>query len=51
MLLSQALDTLHSFSPDNLSNLSNLSELLDPKLIEECLQDTGTVTLRKCVYR
>ncbi len=44
MLLSQALDTLHSFSPDN---LSNLSELLDPKLIEECLQDTGTVTIRK----
>ncbi|GAA5186031.1 IS4 family transposase [Ferrimonas gelatinilytica] len=44
MLLSQAIDTLHSFSPDN---LSALSELLDPKLVEECLKDTGTVTFRK----
>ncbi|MBQ4769819.1 IS4 family transposase, partial [Pectobacterium versatile] len=44
MLLSQALNTVHKFTP---KEFSALSDLLSPELIDECLADTGTVTLRK----
>ncbi len=44
MLLSQALDTVHKFSPQE---FAALADLLSPELIDECLADTGIVTLRK----
>lgn len=44
MLLSQALDTVHKFTPQE---FSALADLLSPELIDECLADTGIVTLRK----
>ena len=44
MLLSQALDTVHKFTP---KEFSALSDLLSPELIDECLTDTGIVTVRK----
>lgn len=44
MLLSQALDAVHHFSADE---FSSLSELLSPQLIDECLKESGTVTMRK----
>lgn len=44
MLLSQALDTIHKFTPHE---FSALSDLLSPELIDECLSDTGTATIRK----
>lgn len=44
MFLSQALDRIHSFSPEQ---FSSLSEVLSPELIEQCLEASGTVTLRK----
>ncbi|MFG6655253.1 IS4 family transposase, partial [Scandinavium sp. M-37] len=44
MLLSQALDTVHKFSPQE---FAALADLLSPELIDECLADTGVVTLRK----
>lgn len=44
MLLSQALDTVHKFTPQE---FAALSDLLSPELIDECLADTGVVTLRK----
>ncbi|WP_234910636.1 IS4 family transposase, partial [Pectobacterium carotovorum] len=44
MLLSQALNTVHKFTPQE---FSALSDLLSPELIDECLADTGIVTLRK----
>lgn len=44
MLLSQALDTVHKFTPHE---FSTLADLLSPELIDECLADTGVVTLRK----
>lgn len=44
MLLSQALDIVHKFTPQE---FSALSDLLSPELIDECLADTGVVTLRK----
>ena len=44
MLLSQVLDIVHKFTPQE---LSALSDLLSPELIDECLADTGVVTLRK----
>jgi IS4 transposase len=44
MFLSQSLDQLHSFTPDT---FSSLSEVLSPALIDECLEASGTVTLRK----
>lgn len=44
MLLSQALNTVHNFTPEA---FSALSELLSPELIDECLTDTGIVTIRK----
>lgn len=44
MLLSQALDAVHQFTPQE---FSALSDLLSPDLIDQCLADTGVVTLRK----
>ena len=44
MQLSQALDAISQASPES---FSSLSEVLHPELIEQCLQETGTVTLRK----
>ena len=44
MLLSQALDSVHKFTP---KEFSALSDLLSPELIDECLIDTGIVTVRK----
>ena len=44
MLLSQSLDTVHKFTP---KEFSALSDLLSPELIDECLTDTGIVTVRK----
>ncbi len=44
MLLSQALDAVLKFSP---KEFSALSDLLSPELIDECLADTGVVTVRK----
>lgn len=44
MLLSQAIDIVHKFTPQE---FAALSDLLSPELIDECLADTGVVTLRK----
>lgn len=44
MQLSQALDAIHQFSPEEFTSLSSL---LSPEMIEECLSESGTVTLRK----
>lgn len=44
MFLSQALDRLYSFSPEQ---FSSLADVLSPELIDQCLEQTGTVTLRK----
>ena len=44
MLLSQVLNTVHNFTPEA---FSALSELLSPELIDECLADTGIGTTRK----
>jgi hypothetical protein len=44
MLLSQALDAVLNFTP---KEFSALSDLLSPELIDECLADTGIVTVRK----
>lgn len=44
MLFSQALETLQDFKPDD---FSKLSDLLEPELIEQCLQATGVTTVRK----
>lgn len=44
MFLSQALDRLHSFSPEQ---FHSLADILSPELLTDCLQTTGTVTLRK----
>lgn len=44
MFLSQALDRLYAFSPEQ---FSSLAEVLSPELIAECLENAGTVTLRK----
>lgn len=44
MLLSQALDAVHKFSPHE---FVALADLLSPELINECLADAGVVTLRK----
>lgn len=37
MLLSQALDTVYKFSPQE---FAALADLLSPELIDECLADT-----------
>lgn len=44
MFLSQALDRVQSFSPEQ---FSNLSEVLSPELLGECLEKGGAVTVRK----
>jgi len=44
MFLSQALDRIHAFSP---ASFNSLAELLSPELLRDCLQECGTVTLRK----
>lgn len=44
MLLSQALDTIQRFTPEE---FASLSDLLSPDLIDECLIDSGVVTIRK----
>lgn len=44
MLLSQALDTVHKFTPEE---FSALSDLISPELFDECLADTGTATICK----
>ncbi|MHA6632301.1 transposase domain-containing protein [Citrobacter farmeri] len=43
-VLSQVLDTVHKFPPEEFSSLSNL---LSPELIDECLTDAGIATIRK----
>lgn len=44
MFLSQSLEQLQEFTPDD---FSKLPDLLEPELIEQCLQDTGVTTVRK----
>jgi hypothetical protein len=44
MFLKQALNQVHNFSADQ---LSGLSDLLSPEIIEQCLQDSGVATIRK----
>ncbi|KMK88006.1 transposase for insertion sequence element IS4 [Pectobacterium atrosepticum ICMP 1526] len=46
MQLSQALNVISQY--DTLRNpLSTLAEVLDPELVARCLEEAGTVTLRK----
>jgi len=44
MQLSQALNQLSIFAPEN---FSSLSDVLSPELIENCLAQSGSVTIRK----
>jgi IS4 transposase len=44
MFLSQALDRIHTFSPEQ---FSSLGDILSPEILSECLQKSGTVTVRK----
>ena len=44
MFLNQALDSIHAFSPEQ---FQGLADYLSPQLISECLEKTGTVTIRK----
>lgn len=44
MFLSQALDRLHTFTPES---FNSLADVLSPELIATCLENTGTVTLRR----
>ena len=44
MFLSQALDRLHAFTPEQ---FNGLADVLSPELNAQCLEDTGTVTLRR----
>ena len=44
MFLSQALDRIYQFTPEQ---FNALSDVLSPELIEQCLHESGTVTLRK----
>lgn len=44
MHFSQAVDTLSHVTPDQ---FTSLSEVLYPELIEQCLHESGTVTLCK----
>lgn len=44
MFLSQALDRVYQFSPEQ---FNALSDVLSPELIAQCLEQSGTVTLRK----
>jgi len=43
MLFNQSLETFQKFTPETFP----LSDLLSPEIIDECLADTGVVTLRK----
>ena len=44
MFLSQALNSIYSFSPEQ---FTSLSDILSPELISKCLEKSGTVTIRK----
>lgn len=44
MQLSQALDAISHVTPEQ---FASLADVLSPELIEQCLQETGNVTLRK----
>lgn len=44
MFLSQALDSINNFCPEQ---FNSLSDYLSPELITECLEKNGSVTLRK----
>ncbi|MDF2155948.1 IS4 family transposase, partial [Vibrio sp. CAU 1672] len=44
MFLRQALNNVHQFSAEQ---LSGLSDLLSPEMIDECLRDAGVTTIRK----
>ncbi len=44
MFLNQALDSIQQFTPEQ---FDSLSEILTPELIAQCLENSGTVTLRK----
>lgn len=44
MFLNQALDRIHAFSPEQ---FNSLADVLEPELLQQCLENTGTVTLRK----
>ncbi|WP_255611980.1 transposase domain-containing protein, partial [Marinobacterium arenosum] len=44
MHFSQAVAAISRVSPDQ---FASLSEVLSPELIEQCLHESGTVTLRK----
>lgn len=44
MFLSQALNSIHAFSPEQ---FTSLSDILSPELIRKCLEKSGTVTIRK----
>ena len=44
MHFSQAINLVHKLSPED---ISSLADVLSPDLIAECLQESGTVTLRK----
>jgi hypothetical protein len=45
MSLDYDFHSLAAFTPEN---FNSLSEVLFPDLIDECLKESGTVTLRKC---
>lgn len=44
MFLSQALDRIYSFSPES---FSSLADVLSPELLSQCLENSGTVTVRR----
>lgn len=44
MFLSQALDRIYSFTPES---FSSLADVLSPELLAQCLENSGTVTLRR----
>ena len=44
MFLSQALDSIHTFAPEQ---FQGLSDYLSPQLISSCLEQSGIVTIRK----
>lgn len=44
MFLSQALDQLHAFTPED---INSLAEVLCPDLVAQCLAHTGAVTIRR----
>lgn len=44
MLLSQTLETIQNYTPDE---FASLSDLLSPEITDECLANTGIATVRK----